>query len=440
MRYPETEIKAAILHPEYAVREYAVRYFADGSSADDSIMPLVIQAVEQFGRNGEGASIIGGAAGLHQTEETISWVLKELNAEGPLHENYQLCLGRVLLEADPILLAPRRSEVLAARHLLSDYQKPLSDRIDMLAWDAETCWAKLDSWARENQEVPYLYEADLPYGRSAADALARASHGNAQAILNRLEKSHEQDPPLDILGPMIVRAAGECRLEAAIPKIISNLTDDLGDLMNQECATALTRIGTPPVLDAIAKAWPTAPNHFGLYCTGPLRSLRSDAAVRTALELLKTEKDHELRSGLIDAILGNFEMEGIGLARSHLLLDRESIIDNDVYSSLLMACKITGERFPEYDAWLAEEEAEKEEHRRKMQEIGDDPEGFLRYAVERFAAQSPKQVEEPDPFEAPAPPVRAPFVFDTPRTGRNEPCPCGSGKKFKNCCLKKSRG
>ena len=24
--------------------------------------------------------------------------------------------------------------------------------------------------------------------------------------------------------------------------------------------------------------------------------------------------------------------------------------------------------------------------------------------------------------------------YETPRTGRNEPCPCGSGKKFKKCC------
>ena len=23
------------------------------------------------------------------------------------------------------------------------------------------------------------------------------------------------------------------------------------------------------------------------------------------------------------------------------------------------------------------------------------------------------------------------------RVGRNDPCPCGSGKKFKNCCMKK---
>ena len=25
------------------------------------------------------------------------------------------------------------------------------------------------------------------------------------------------------------------------------------------------------------------------------------------------------------------------------------------------------------------------------------------------------------------------------KIGRNKPCPCGSGKKYKNCCLKKDR-
>lgn len=28
----------------------------------------------------------------------------------------------------------------------------------------------------------------------------------------------------------------------------------------------------------------------------------------------------------------------------------------------------------------------------------------------------------------------APFVRATPKVGRNEPCPCGSGKKHKKCC------
>lgn len=28
-----------------------------------------------------------------------------------------------------------------------------------------------------------------------------------------------------------------------------------------------------------------------------------------------------------------------------------------------------------------------------------------------------------------------PLVRDTEKTGRNDPCPCGSGKKYKKCCL-----
>jgi SEC-C motif-containing protein len=31
-----------------------------------------------------------------------------------------------------------------------------------------------------------------------------------------------------------------------------------------------------------------------------------------------------------------------------------------------------------------------------------------------------------------------PFKSEEKKTGRNDPCPCGSGKKFKKCCLGKS--
>jgi uncharacterized protein len=30
--------------------------------------------------------------------------------------------------------------------------------------------------------------------------------------------------------------------------------------------------------------------------------------------------------------------------------------------------------------------------------------------------------------------VRKPFVREGPKVGRNDPCPCGSGRKFKKCC------
>ncbi len=32
--------------------------------------------------------------------------------------------------------------------------------------------------------------------------------------------------------------------------------------------------------------------------------------------------------------------------------------------------------------------------------------------------------------------VPKPFVRESDKVGRNDPCPCGSGKKYKKCCLK----
>ena len=35
--------------------------------------------------------------------------------------------------------------------------------------------------------------------------------------------------------------------------------------------------------------------------------------------------------------------------------------------------------------------------------------------------------------------VRAEDAKASPQVGRNDPCPCGSGRKYKQCCLRKQR-
>ncbi len=43
---------------------------------------------------------------------------------------------------------------------------------------------------------------------------------------------------------------------------------------------------------------------------------------------------------------------------------------------------------------------------------------------QQVAQQSQKGDVKPEPIRN-----------QSPRVGRNDPCPCGSGKKFKNCCM-----
>jgi hypothetical protein len=44
--------------------------------------------------------------------------------------------------------------------------------------------------------------------------------------------------------------------------------------------------------------------------------------------------------------------------------------------------------------------------------------------------RSRKVLGAADPFAG-----ASPFTHAGPKVGRNDPCPCGSGKKFKKCCL-----
>jgi len=52
----------------------------------------------------------------------------------------------------------------------------------------------------------------------------------------------------------------------------------------------------------------------------------------------------------------------------------------------------------------------------------EEVQGLIDKSIERAFQENPI-MEKPKPFRS------------KPKTGRNDPCPCGSGKKYKHCCL-----
>ena len=67
-------------------------------------------------------------------------------------------------------------------------------------------------------------------------------------------------------------------------------------------------------------------------------------------------------------------------------------------------------------------------------------EDTLRHVYQVRVERTPERVQQARPQEAPLPNPGAPSgprrVKAGDRVGRNDPCPCGSGKKYKNCCGK----
>jgi len=62
------------------------------------------------------------------------------------------------------------------------------------------------------------------------------------------------------------------------------------------------------------------------------------------------------------------------------------------------------------------------------------PQEFIHEEVSRFERPSEPAIEQPHHFGPPRPVSIPPSVRKYPKVARNDPCPCGSGKKFKKCC------
>lgn len=62
-----------------------------------------------------------------------------------------------------------------------------------------------------------------------------------------------------------------------------------------------------------------------------------------------------------------------------------------------------------------------------------DPAPLIRACLSRGLMDS---VSYQDAHDVPIPRQGAPLTVGSAKVGRNSPCPCGSGRKFKNCCLK----
>lgn len=445
MRLSEDIIKETILHSNLEFRQRAIRYFSKSYTPDPAIMPLVIQAVEKYGKQ-DAYQLIGFSRYLPQTEDTIAWGIDELNdEENDKYENYTYNLSLVLVNADPSLLLPKESAILNARHFLSDLHASFTERLRMLSWDLDTCWRKLNMICEEGKDKQYVKDFNWSYAKRIVEALARYGQEceeKVNAILSQRVKDHS-DNPMKWMEPLAVRLAGESKLVSSVPLLIAKLHED-ADLLNEECSEALTKIGNPTVVEAIAEAFPQAEFHFRLYASSPLEHIHSDLAVQKCLTLLQNEKDRVVQRDLAYALLSHFAHEGIEVTRQ-MLLHRHPLDSNDRHlrNYLVETCTIMGERFPEYEEWLNAKTKEKEEHQKRVEKLKDDPQGLLFFALERLTGKQAADFAKAKPNANHK--ARTPLARLSPsrkpsgkqKVGRNSSCPCGSGKKFKNCCMNK---
>ena len=434
MRLSEDKIKQAILHPDPEVREMAVRYFADSFSPDSTIMPLVIQALEKHGR--ENFSTFAVRQGLVQTDDTLRWILAELATEGvPQDKNltrYGWGLLELLSQADAHLLAKHQSAIVELEGLDLSVREAVTERIQLLSTDPDTCWKELNEFCEREKKKHYINEVNLPHANRLVEAIARSGEQYADRVLSILAEKVEDytDHPMGWLEPLVVRLAGEMRLESAIPLIVGKLHEE-GDLLAQECETALWKIGNEAVVDAVCADYARSEWHYRLYGAAVLECIHCDLTVTKALELLSQEKDSDIKVWLGQVLVRQLAIDAVEPLRQLILagpLDPEM---RGLRTDFLTACTLMEVSIPEMERWRQESKHDPEANKEFYTERYPEATKFADLLEERSNRADMADDLEDDLDE----PIAAPR-----KVGRNDPCPCGSGKKFKKCCLKKQGG
>ncbi|TMU84591.1 hypothetical protein FGG79_15365 [Bacillus sp. BHET2] len=191
--------------------------------------------------------------------------------------------------------------------------------------------------------------------------------------------------------------AGEVREASVVSELVNLFKDEeKEDLVLEEVANALVKIGTAEVVREVEKVALYGNTYF--YTLDVLGRIKTDEAEKALLTLFNQTDDITAKTLISDYLCQQLSTDAIPKISAFLEEGYDEgmlCLEESLYVNCIMN-DIAHPKLPEWKRLIEEIE---------LQSMDEQP----------FLVSQPVQNGE--------------------KVGRNDPCPCGSGKKHKKCCL-----
>ncbi len=455
-RLSNEEIRQAVLHPEPVVRRAAISYLTDLESGDPSIAPLFLDSIQTMEDERDRKYAWICLRELAQTEATSERILRELK---PLRSGdeesdyYRDTVAQTLLAADPSFLASNQEEIFAAMSgcdptLPEDLEARISDR-------------KLDVDERWNTFVELVHRHRVPidlddfYPRrefvERVHSLIRGMGGDERPVRWVMEilpltiNDEEYSSGRELIA---VSLSGVLGLTEAIPYLVAVLHDDDREMI-EYAVRSLSRIDGDAVIEALDRCFAGAEECFQLQAAVILQHIPTERGIRTLQNWSRDAEDESVQCRVRQSLLELFVTSEIDRTRQWMIDTKPTCEKaSGLRRALVANALIAGRDFSELDDWLATvredlasepliDDSWYDDEWTDGEELDDDDvisgAPFTGPHAGRFAANPARDRDLSPMFEPRAEPV----IKREQKVGRNEPCPCGSGKKYKKCCMRK---
>jgi hypothetical protein len=459
MRLPESDIIAGLQHPSVFVRETVAEYLVDCHRTQADVTRPLIAAVEQFGWR-EVLHFPHRVASFVLDQFSLPWLLAQLerrDGEGPEDIPRWHLAGR-LAKAPIDVARPHLAKILAVDAMQQEHWRFKGSRspAELLKlrnnlWDlsAEECWRQLETHCDDVADAEAIDEADIPLAEALVERIAEEAHWAGEKAMEVLERTGPSDDAVNIwLLGLTINLAGRLRLQAAAAPIYRQFAHD-SDWYNEEITQALSKIGGPSVTALVSENYHGSAQHVRIYSWGILEAVHHDRSVDDILRLLPDEHDAQDRAQLGVALASHFDDRGVEPALEIFHEDADDPERLEIVGRIYAHASLAGLDRPESEQWrewlesdwarLAESRNELSRFAVALERHGDDwtDDAWLDdgNVLDSVSASGLALREENGSYSPPRPIVREPA-----RIGRNERCRCGSGKKYKNCCLRGEEG
>jgi hypothetical protein len=420
------QVKPFLYHPDEDVRGLAASYFGDCWSQDPDVLPRILDAREKFGATPFFQGL-WTERHLVITAETLDRLLVML--DGADSERLAKALGELIAKAPADLLRERAEAIRTRAKLSPEVLRCIERRQEYLDWTGERLWDELRNIARRQEDADRNETDDegvtWDLAREIIDALATRDVPDADTIHRLLGDPEIEDTWLEI---HLTSLVGRRRLSRAIPHLIANYHEEEADFLIEETTEALARIGDVETIGLLVDEFAESDWTFKFCAANTLGDLKYPESEAAILELLKSETDSMVRTLLCTSLCQLISEHALETIRKEIASgSREAF--RETASLVLAVAEMLGQALPRESVQWRRESNRQHEAMKQMEAEwqSDEASGSTGRADHALGMESSDQ---PGTSVEPTRPIR----HDGPRAGRNDPCPCGSGKKYKKCC------
>lgn len=394
----EEYLKPFLLHERRDVRNEVAKYFRECYSRDGDLIPLILQACDQYGYENNTHALSFGNA-FHLTEAALLDVVERLRNKLSPANNFRL---NAILASTPLPLYLKHKNVLcAAANVASETLQRLERRQTLAGEEPEELFQQLHKFSK-TYHGKYMNKVDFSYVDDILEMLADRGYPEERMVCELLRSPDVEGEYEEIF---LIDLAGRRKLRSAIPALVEKFKIDT-DFMLERVTEALAQIRESLAVHLVRQEYPNESWNYKNFTSALFGWIKCEASESACLELLEKEEDTSFRTFLCCSLCELFSERGMAVVREEIKRGYDLMI-TDLEEHLIIVSEVLGIDFPEKKQWMQEKDKEKQARNREqfMQKL----------------------------FSPPPALQRNPILTHEEKVGRNEPCPCGSGKKYKKC-------